>query len=316
MDEIKEALALSGKSITLVDKIFGPRLTRRQADADAQAILQGALAEQIATQLEHSPNDPQLLEAIASCGGKTNFNNLVRIAQRAIPQMTGSARPDLITDDWGANFKDKARTCFDPDMATLWAQLLAGEANHPGSYSRKAVNVLGDMEPGDARSFSDLCRFQIMVYGGGIERIPLVLKVEADIYTKHGITRSSLLTLHDLQLINFAGIRLGAIGLGASVEFSFFAHSNGMVGLVSDDGKGKLCQVDLGDVSFTKTGVEISNLCLPLRTPAGFVDFLVSEWGDRLRGFSVERWPMTVNFPDCTLQARSDLGRIVELGHP
>ena len=309
--EIEQALELGNKSISLVDRMLGPVLTRRQADADSQAILQVALAEQIADQFAIYPNDPVLLDAIVSCGGKTGLTNLIKILQQASPQLTEGTNLALVSDDWFANFKEKARTCSDPDMATLWAQLLAGEGNHPGSYSRKTVNIFSDMEPRDAKLFSDLCRFQIMVHGKCIERMPLILKEDADIYVKHGVTRSGLLALHDLQLINFTGVRPGAIGIGASVMLAFFAHSDGMVVLISNDGQSKLCQVDTGDVSFTKTGAEMSNLCLPMETPAGFVDYLTNEWSHRLRGFTVEQRPLNVSFLNGTFEARPDLGKIV-----
>lgn len=316
MDEINKTLILAGKSITLINKILGPGLTIRQANADSRAALQGVITEQIVSRLEQSPNDPDLLEAIASCSGKTNFKNIVRIAQLATSQLTDNARPELISDDWGANFKDKACTCSDPEMATLWAQLLAGEANNPGSYSRKTVNILADMEPEDARSFSALCRFQIMVHSNNIDRLPLVLDTDTDFYVRHGVARSSLLALHDLQLIHLATVRPGAIGLGATAGCTYFALSDGFIGLVSDDGQNKNCEISLGNVSFTKTGSEMSNLCLPLETPPGFVDFLISKWDEeeRLRGFSVERWSLSVDFADRKLQARPDLGKILDLG--
>ena len=315
MDEVREGLALGHKAMTLVDKVFGPGLARRQADADSRSAIQGVLTEQLATYMESHPNDPVLMDAIIASGGKLGLTNLAQIVQQATPQMNEHARPDLISGDWGANFRDKSRTCSDPDMATLWAQLLAGEANNPGSYSRKTVNILGNMEPRDAELFNNLCRFQIMVNGVEVKRIPLVLREMSNIYERHGVTRSSLLALHDLQLINFADVRIGAIGLGASIRCLFFAHSDGMVGLLPNDGsddEDKFCQIDIGSVSFTKAGTEMSNLCLPLRTPDGFVDFLISEWGDSLRRFTVERWPMTVNFRNGTLQVRPDLDRIVE----
>ena len=137
--------------------MFGPWFTRRQSDADSRAAIQAVLADQVATYIEDRPNDPVMMDAIASCNGRFDLDNLVRVVRLATDQLNEDARPDLITDDWGANFRDKAHTCSDPDMATLWAQLLAGEANKPGSYSRKTVNVLGDMDKTDAELFSNFC---------------------------------------------------------------------------------------------------------------------------------------------------------------
>ena len=105
---------------------------------------------------------PVMMEAIMSCHGRFGFKNIARIVQLVVPQLDENARPDLISEDWGANFRDKVHTCSDPEMTELWAQLLAAEVNNPGSYSRKTVNVLADLEPNDARLFKALCDFRLI----------------------------------------------------------------------------------------------------------------------------------------------------------
>ena len=159
MGSVQAGLELGDKAVGILDKVLGPWFTRRQEDANTRAVLQEVLTDQVATYMEAHPNDPVMMEAIMSCHGRFGFDNVARIARLAVPQINEEARPDLISDDWGANYRDKAHTCSDPEMAELWAQLLAAEANNPGSYSRKTVNVLADLEPDDARLFKALCDF-------------------------------------------------------------------------------------------------------------------------------------------------------------
>ena len=316
MDGIQKGLELGNNATTLAGKVFGPLFTRRQSDADARAAIQAVLADQVATYIEDRPNDPVMMDAIASCNGRFDFINLVRLVRMATEQLNEDARPDLITDDWGANFRDKAHTCSDPDMAILWAQLLSGEANKPGSYSRKAVNVLGDMDKTDAELFSNFCRFQLMGYSDEMERFPVILQRDADVYQRHGITTFGLSALKSLGLVDVAGSLYGGISLGSSVHCTFLAHSRGMLAFVRHDGKDVLCEVNIGHVSFTRTGMEMSNLCLPLRTPKEFVTFLIAQWGPQLRQFAIKELPLTVTFGNGPIQARPDLGRIVRPDSP
>ena len=159
---MEKAFEVGDKALGILEKLLGPWFTRRQVDANTRAALQEVLTDQVATHMEAYPNDPVMMEALMSCHGRFGFKNIARIVQLAVPQLDESARPGLISEDWGANFRDKANTCSDPEMAELWAQLLAAEVNNPGSYSRKTVNVMADLEPSDARLFKALCDFRII----------------------------------------------------------------------------------------------------------------------------------------------------------
>ena len=155
-------MEVGDKAVGILDKLLGPWFTLRQADANTRAVLQEVLTDQVATHMDAYPNDPVMMEALMSCHGRFGFKNIARIVQLAVPQLDESARPGLISEDWGANFRDKANTCSDPEIAELWAQLLAAEVNNPGRYSRKTVNVLADLEPNDARLFKALCDFRLI----------------------------------------------------------------------------------------------------------------------------------------------------------
>lgn len=291
MDQTAQtALSLSDKAMALVGKVFGPSFTRRQADADARAEIQAVLTEQVATYMESHPNDPMMLEALIECGGKTNFQNLARIMQKAMLQLTDDARPDQISDDWVANSKDKARTCSDPDMAELWAQLIAGEANAPGSYSRKTVNVLADLEPDDARLFRNLSMFRMIpadgTYSKSLGRVTeirpqlnrrptlLILDSEHSIYTAAGINFVSLSRLEWLGLItsSVTGYETTHIGPGLMIR----SLGNELLFVVPSDKS-----IGLGEYQFTPAGEELSKLCTPLESPDGFADYIERAWGDK-----------------------------------
>ena len=309
MSEIQAGLTFGSKAVALANKTFGPWFARRRADADAYAAITTALADVMADLIEASPSDPVMLEALISCGGKTNLENLVRILAKASRQLTDAAKPDLISDDWAANFKDKARTCSDPDMAELWAQLLAGEANKPGSYSRKAVNTLGDMGKADAELFSNLCQFQLMMGTVG-QRTPVIIRGINDIYGRWDITSDSLGVLRELGLVSYVGDPLDGVSVGIVAKCNVLGHSEGILNFARRDGTAAPVEVDIGTVQFTRTGAEISNLCLPLCNPPGFVNALVGQWEEPHRDFDIREYPKTMAFAEGTFRVRADLGRI------
>ena len=56
-------------------------------------------------------------------------------------------------------FFEKSRIVSDNEMQELWSRVLAGEANDPGTYSKRTVNFLSDLDKGEAALFTKLCGF-------------------------------------------------------------------------------------------------------------------------------------------------------------
>ena len=59
MDSVQAGLGLGDKAVGILHKVLGPWFTRRQADANTRAVLQGVLTDQVATYMEAHPNDPR-----------------------------------------------------------------------------------------------------------------------------------------------------------------------------------------------------------------------------------------------------------------
>ena len=229
-----------------------------------------------------------------------NLINLAKIVQMAQSQLSPSATPSLIADDWFANFREKCRTCSDDEMATLWARILAGEANSPGSYSRKIVNILADMDKSDAIAFRNLCRFQVMRFtpGRGIERnIPLVIDPRESIYTSNGVDDDRLRILASLGFINHGGLPNVPSG-------NCFAYSKGwLLNYASNQSP------QLGGTSFTYSGEQMSKLCLPVESPEGFESYLLETWTQQ--GCNITHHPsLTVLFTEGILRACPESGTI------
>ena len=285
-------IELGNKGISLMDKLSGPWVTRRQADANAYAEVEQALARQVAYYITSSLDNFDVVEALVSCGGKTGLTNLAKIVQRAAGQLNEDADPSQIDDDWAANYKEKARTCSNEEMADLWAQLLAAEANNPGSYSKKTVNVLADLEPDDARRFRDLADFRILslnpVYQGpqllGLERSPTPARL-AVIDEKHPIYAERAIGFDSLPRMDWLGlVGYNPNGYQITLDSDMFNpyQCGGEVLYLSGDKP-----ASFGRVTFTPAGAELSELCNPMRPPDGFVSYLAEIW--RSQGIRVAR---------------------------
>ena len=128
---------------TLIEKIsnalgghFEPHYIRKVAQAQADAAKIEAAAGIEVTDLRQRALRRHLAEEAK------RQQNMEAIFAKAVPGIAGDAKTQDVEDDWLTNFFDKCRTVSDEDMQTLWSKLLAGEANHPGSFSKRTVNFL------------------------------------------------------------------------------------------------------------------------------------------------------------------------------
>ena len=142
--------------------------------------------------------------------------NIEDVVMEASTYLSESARPEDIDDDWLANHFDHARKVSDSDMRTLWARLLAGEADNPGSFSKKTVNVLADMDKETATAFASLCKFNCNVGGTG-DRL-FILDDGQEIYESNNIDFDSEMALRFLGLVD-------RNNMGFTLNFSVYTFS-------------------------------------------------------------------------------------------
>src|SRR5262249_35275112 len=119
------------------------------------------------------------------------------IGLKALPQFSPDARPQDIRDDWMETFVNHARMTTDQEMRTLWARILAGQATKPGSFSKRTLGLLSDLEKSEAELFTALCTFTVL--GPGIN-VPVVFDFDHQIYTKRSINFQTLSHLDSIGL--------------------------------------------------------------------------------------------------------------------
>ena len=173
----KPATVLIEKILDAVGGVFKPYQIVRVAKAEAEAELIHANA-----QIQISGLERRAMYRFLEEEGKKQ-SNIEGITQKALPLLEEKSCPQNVEDDWITNFFDKSRIVSDEDMQQLWSRVLAGEANRPGAFSKRTVNLLADLDKRDAELFTRLCGFAWVI--GNI--VPLVFDAQNEIYHRAGV---------------------------------------------------------------------------------------------------------------------------------
>ncbi len=190
----KPATALINKISEGVGTVFEPKQIRRLARAKADAAVIAAEGE-IRVQDAHRRALHRWVEEESQ-----RQRNIENITAKALPQLGDSADPQAMDTDWLTNFFDKSRIVTDDEMQNLWSRILAGEATSPGSFSRRTVNCVADIDKPDATLFTMICGFSWHCYG---RAVPLVFDLQANIYDRNNLTFESLSHLDSIGLLKF-----------------------------------------------------------------------------------------------------------------
>lgn len=262
-DVSKPADTLIKKVSKAVGGIFEPYQIKRIAKAEAEASVIKAQAEIQITEL-HRRAMHRFIEEEAQ-----KQKNIEDITNQAIPLLAERTDAEKMNDDWVTNFFDKSRIVSDKEMQGLWAHVLAGEANAPGTYSKRTVNYLGDLDKVDADLFTKLCGFGWMV--GSV--VPLIFDVQAKIYEEHGITFNALSHLESIGLIQFNHLS-GFRRLKLPKKFYVLYYGQPLLLEMSKDEGNEL---EIGHVLLTKVGQELAPIC-GSKQVNGFVEFVKEKW--------------------------------------
>ena len=195
--------------------------------------------------------------------------NMEEITKKSLPYLDSASDPSKMDDDWITNFFDKSRIVSDNEIQDIWARVLAGEANSPGTYSKRTVNFLGDMDKRDAELFRALCGFGWIM--GNF--IPLIFDEQDAIYCNNGINFDSLNHLNSIGLIQFntiTGFELQKI----PESFVTVYCGQSLVLTMANESDNKLT---MGKVMLTRIGIELAHVC---QAPGveGFYDYVKEKW--------------------------------------
>jgi hypothetical protein len=255
--------------------IFKPWQIRRVAQAEAEAEKIGEITRIEISELQHRAIRRFITEEAKK------QENIESVTKKALEGLNEKARPDQVEDDWISNFFDKCRLVSDDEMQSLWGKVLAGEANSPGTFSKRTVNFIGSLDKSDATLFTSLCSYAWFLG----DLVPLIYDPEAEIYTKNGINFMALKHLDALSLISFDTVG-GYVRRKLPQVIKIFYYGEPVnIRFKSEENN----EFQLGRVLLTNTGQELAPICGSQRAPE-FHSYVLKKWLD-LGYVTFNHWP-------------------------
>ena len=276
---METALAVAGTAsgVALINKISdaigwyaAPKQVTRMAEAEATAELIRARAKAEAAGIELSEliQRAELRSAVEQIIEQANLEAIIL---KALPRLEDSAKPQDMDKDWIKNHFEKCRHISDDVMQEWWAKILAGEANSPGSFSKRAVNILGDLEQTEAQAFSSLCNFVWHLSG---TPVPLIYDADHTIYTNSGVSHISCTYLAELGLLNYTPPIINHVSVEEGTITSYHRHGVKLTEITNRRG------LSIGHATFTIAGIQLFGLCDTDHID-GFFEYVLEEWREQ-----------------------------------
>ena len=184
-----------------------------------------------------------------------NLSEVIRLASEARSADTG-ASPATPQPDWLDAFEDGASHAYDDEVRAIWAQLLAGEINRPGTFSKRTLTTLNNMSPLEAQRFRELCSwcFDVCCEGEPPYAVPLLAQVDGKGRTYGGFPLPRGTVLEDAGLVTQSTGRKIVFRPGPNAIIV-----NGDVRQVWNSERHTVCF--MSGYSLTSTGRELALLC-------------------------------------------------------
>lgn len=247
-DLTKPATVLIEKVSEAIGGLFAPFQTIRMAKANATAAIIEADANVRVTEIQRRAAIRLIEEETKR---QENIENIVR---GALPELSDQSRPDSIDEDWITNFFKNCRIVGDKEMQRVFSKILAGEANKPGSFSRKTINLMPDIGKVEAEMFQKFCSF---VWTIDNMHAPVILDEKEPVYARTGLNYDMLIDLESLGLVKVQ-LSIGDFGLGhetTQISAQYFGHE-----ISIESTSEQPVHLSVGKVIFTKAGQELCRI--------------------------------------------------------
>jgi hypothetical protein len=234
---------------TLVSKIadatgvlYEPTRIRRKAKAEAEALIIRTKAEIDVGEIQNRAITRLVTEEIQK------QENIEDITEISFKFLNDDAKPENIEKDWLFNFFDKSKLISNENMQELWAKILAGESNSPGTYTKRFLNFIEDLDMSDAKLITKLLNY--CWYLEGIIISPLIN------FTKE----LSVLSFSEKKYLEEIGIfqSVGLMGYGHNIEKGeelFYKYCDKQIKIINKTNDVYFFQQ--GTIKFTKNAEQL-----------------------------------------------------------
>ena len=175
-----------------------------------------------------------------------------------------------ISDDWLNSFDKEASQKSSEEMQFFFGRILAGEIRQPGSYSIKAVKILGNLHQSAANLFKKLCSASVVLRIPGSKEI-LDIRVPSlggdaalNVLRPYGLGFSQLNILHEYGLIiadynSWRDYRMCVVNENSQITLPFSHRERQWALLPSADWKNP-DELRVSGVALSQAGCELSRI--------------------------------------------------------
>lgn len=266
MEAATEGAKAANKFQEILLKIFGPKWTRKQADADAYADERKLqlirdnpdmeimyvgdemhARERSPEALAERAQQRQLAEAIRQ---EDNLENVLKITSVEL-QSANTISNDSVDDDWLIRLFSIVKDVNSEEMQYLWGKILAGEIISPGSFSLRTLETVRNMNRKDAETFQKV--LPLIVRNNGI----YFISSDSDLDSQYGVSYYDILVLDECGLMNSSGTL--SLNLTLTGHMQHHCESNErIVVFKSNDAMEK--KISFGIYTLTNAGIELYNI--------------------------------------------------------
>lgn len=185
------------------------------------------------------------------------MSNFLEIAEKADRELKESGKTDSVSQqsfDWFMRFYEACGNISDDALQTIWAKILAGEIQNPGSCSFRTLECLKNISLEEALLFEKVCENAIR------DNKYTFLPNREDFLNSKGIDYDDILRLEDCGLIKSDGMLALNIQLKDNNKFAIITVSKSWVFLVRkrlEESSGKPGKLRIPAYLFSNNGTEL-----------------------------------------------------------
>lgn len=241
--------------------------TGREADIGNTALQKASTIGQIIWTLRQAnPGMSPYSYAVQAHGiymGPDRADRFLDVLAKAEELDDGSpkAPPEELSEDFKVAFADKCSNETDEDARVIWAKLLNGERERPGTFSKRTMDILSTLDKTTIGRFQKLCSVCLGdVKGIGVasteKPIPLLMydgetKVSYD---------DGLLLVTDIRELEAAGLLFcGLRSTFSRPEYVLFGINGDPYAAKSEEGGD--VKISFDEAVLSDAGCQLSNLC-------------------------------------------------------
>lgn len=229
-------------------------------------------------EIQNSSYDPITKAALISKAKKNirEYCNQKKIFEIATQSLLPTAIPEVLDEEWIAQFMDKARLVSSEEFQILWGNILAQECNAPGSIPKSLLHIMEQMDRDMADAFMTIASVSVWYIDKGQPFwSPVITGVSLDEYYKTlGITYDSLVDLQSVGLIKMDFGIVQSSYVQTMDDSSSDIHYHDQIFSLP----GKQSEFPVGNVIFTGAGNALCRAITPSKVDGFFEKKCVPFW--------------------------------------